>query len=81
MFYILSILFCIYTIPKTFVNPSTTIGSRQVGIRIGNTLDENRASIGEIVTKSITITDPGNYILGNDIDDGPIIIDTGAENV
>jgi len=78
MLCILTIFLFIQTHPKIFVNPSTTIGSRQVGIRIGNTLDENRASIGEIVTKSRTINQPGNYILGNDID-GTIVI--AEENV
>jgi len=64
--------------PKTFVDPSETIGSRQVGIRIGNTLDEARESIGEIIRAPTTITEPGNYILGNDIN-GTIVI--AEENV
>ena len=65
------------TSPKEFVTPQ--LGDRIIDllIEVGDTLNENRSSIGEVITNatSLTITTSGNYILGENID-GTIIIDS-----
>jgi len=76
LFFILLALFST-TVPKTFVTPQ--LGERAIDllIEIGDTLNENRSSIGEVITNatSLTITTSGNYILGENIN-GTIIIDS-----
>jgi len=65
---------------KTFVEPQ--LGDRIVDLlqKVGDTLNQNRYSIGDVLTNvtSLTIDTPGNYIVGEDIS-SPITI--ASDNV
>jgi len=65
---------------KTFVEPQ--LGDRIVDLlqKVGDTLNQNRYSIGDVLTNatSLTIDAPGNYIVGEDIS-SPITI--ASDNV
>ena len=65
---------------KTVVFSGTTNRILPMLKEIGNALDEDRYSIGELISSTTTISNPGVYILTNDIEaNSGIIID--ADNV
>jgi len=68
-------LHCNTVSTKVFVTPTTGDGILPLLKKLGNTLDERRASIGEIILTGTNITAPGLYVLGKDLDDR-IVIDT-----
>jgi len=56
---------------KLFVNSDLCCSVLPLSKKIGDTLDQTRASIGDVITNEtpLTINQPGNYILGEDIED------------
>jgi len=61
--------------PKTFVNHTAGDKLNYLICKIANTLDETRAPIGEIISTSTTITEPGYYVLTQNIECG-IVVDS-----
>jgi len=62
-------------INRNFVNPQ--LGDRVIDLAVeaGHTLDDIRYSLGNVIMASQTITDPGYFMLGDNIE-GSLIIDT-----
>jgi len=60
---------------RTFVDPQIGDTITDVALKTGETLNQVRATIGEIILASTTITSPGYYLLG-DTFEGSITIDS-----
>ena len=66
---------CTFPTSRKFVNGCNATRILCLSKKIGNTLDEVRHSIGEVILANTTISSSGHYILGQPVE-SPIIIDS-----